>query len=304
MDSESKQINGDDLSDLPDIKSFIDALADVRRSLSPFASVAEIAQTFYDRAIMHTQLYGFSNPPNFTSQTFYRARLNIDLANEDIGLIKTYSYPPSSACKVNGRANLKGRSVFYCSDHALTAIYECKPKVGDYGFLSIWDNHKADRIVKFAICLPKDLRPDNNWTRDAVKAHLYAEEYSRVRGGIKSAQLNALNEYISRQFIEEKEPYLLTSMLAENYLYYKSKADFIVYPSIVANSQHCNLAFHPNSVETLLSFKKVIRFRVTDVVDSPRGLNLAIGKTGELNGACLEWRKTSEHEVPFLGTIR
>ena len=227
MNSESNQINADDLNDLPDLESFTNALADVRNSISPSSSIAEIAQAFYDRAIMHSQLYGLSNPPNFTKQTFYRVRLNIDINAEDIGMIRTYSYPPPSACKVNGRANLKGRSVFYCSDDALTAIFECKPKVGDFGFISIWDNHKTDRAVKFAICLPKDLRADNKWQREAAQAHQFAERYSQVRGGSKSAQLNALNDYISRQFVEEQEPYLLTSMLSENYLYYESKADFI-----------------------------------------------------------------------------
>jgi len=296
-------IDDDDINDLPDLESFKNMLSSLKSSIPPTASVDEIAKVFYDHAIMHTQLYGLINPSNFARLSFYRVRLNIDFACEDLGLIRTYSYPPASACKTNGRANIKGKSVFYCSDDALTAIYESKPKVGDIGYISIWNTQKVDRFVKYAICLPKDLRADNKWAISTREAHEYSEKHSQTRGANKAAQLDLLNQFLSIQFIEEREPYLLTSWLSDNLLYHDSKADFIAYPSIVANTQHCNLAFHPNSVDTLLTFKKVVRFKILEVVDSPKGLIMSTGKIAELNGSILQWRDAIKGELPFLGKI-
>lgn len=47
----------------------------------------------------------YFDPENFNNHYFYRARVNLN-PNEDLNLIKTYSYPLPQFCKENGRANL------------------------------------------------------------------------------------------------------------------------------------------------------------------------------------------------------
>src|SRR5690606_29329039 len=106
--------------------------------------------------VLLPQIITYQDPDNFNTHKLFRVRLNIVESREDCSLIQTYSYPPAFVCTENGRANLKGKSVFYCSNDPSAALLEAKPKPGDIAFMSIW-KPVVDRKVKFAHCLPIDL---------------------------------------------------------------------------------------------------------------------------------------------------
>ncbi len=97
-----------------------------------------IGENVYKRTILLPQLPAYFNSTEFNNGTFYRVRKNINPTKEDLSLIKTFSYPEPDFCRENGRANLKGKSIFYCSDVAATAILESKPEQNDTIYLSIW----------------------------------------------------------------------------------------------------------------------------------------------------------------------
>lgn len=98
----------------------------------------------------------------------FRVRLNINETEEDIDLIRTFSYPSPSFCKQNGRANLKNKSVFYCADAFETAFAETKPAAGDIGYLSIWEID-CDRHVNYMGFFPTSVPENNIWYKTVVQ---------------------------------------------------------------------------------------------------------------------------------------
>ena len=118
----------------------------------------KVGEIIFEYLTVIPSISGKYEPSKFNRFKFYRARLNIDESNEDLGLIRTYSYPPPQFCKENGRANIKNKSVFYSTNCALTAIIESKPKSGDIGYLSFWKGC-TDREMKAGTLLPRLLSP-------------------------------------------------------------------------------------------------------------------------------------------------
>ena len=229
---------------------------------------------------------------------FYRVRLNIDPEKEDLGLIRTYSYPSVNYCTKNGRANRHGKTVFYCSNKAFAAIFESKPKVGDTGYLSIWQNNII-RPLSAAVYLPKHFDNPNEWQKAANDTHLFAEEYFKKNGRDKFRHFIALNDFMADRFIREKYPYALSSFVSDEALFGENGKDLIIYPSVASNSHYCNFAIHPNVVDMYLTFQKVIRFKVI-TFDSELRFQYSTGKIGEVVNNNIVWRTaTLEEQVDF-----
>src|SRR6185437_7079959 len=123
-----------DLKKFPPLQEYIQGLKELMKMNLSVLTTKEMADVFYKRVVLFQQVFGLNPSECFNEREFYRVRMNIQ-ENEDENLLRTYSYPPASACEKNGRANLSGRSVFYCSDHAGTALLESKPKEGQIGYL-------------------------------------------------------------------------------------------------------------------------------------------------------------------------
>ncbi|RYY06844.1 MAG: hypothetical protein EOP43_05075 [Sphingobacteriaceae bacterium] len=136
-------------------------------------SQKELAMIFSSYIEMIPSMYGKYSVEKFNNFIFYRVRLNVK-ENEDLQLLRTYSYPLPQFCNENGRANLKNKSVFYSTNCALTAIIETKPKVGDIGYLSIWEGC-TNRIIKGSILLPSNLEKRNDWSGLVEDAYDYTK---------------------------------------------------------------------------------------------------------------------------------
>jgi hypothetical protein len=162
-----------DFDNLPSLDEFKKQL-DILKSINlDDPSIEKIKETYFSilpfLPRMLSRIYFNEN----RMLSFYRVRLNIDSQNEDLNLIRTYSYPSPNYCKTNGRANRAGKTVFYCSNKAIAAILESKPKVGDIGYLSIWQN-KTVRPLNAAVYLPKEFNNPNEWQTVANEAHEFA----------------------------------------------------------------------------------------------------------------------------------
>ncbi|PJJ09828.1 hypothetical protein CLU83_3206 [Flavobacterium sp. 1] len=287
----------EDLNEFPDFEIYFNGLKTLDDYDFSNLSNREIYDTFYDYAKILPYSYGIFNPQKFNQHIFFRVRLNIDREKEDISLIHTYSYPPSSVCKDKGRANLNGKSVFYCSNNPNAAILECKPKIGDEGYLSFW-NGNASRPVKAGICLPYDLPDENEWNIIAKDSFEYLIKSLPYQSKDKFKHFMALYKFISHKFISEKNPYPLTSMLSNEMLYGDLHRDFIIYPSVLTDTKLCNMAFHPNSVIENLKFEKVLKFKVSDIKDGVIQFNL--GKVGFIQNGRIKWRNYLDEETIFF----
>jgi hypothetical protein len=285
-----------ELEQFPDVVTYINSLKKLQNLDLSSASLYEIKKAVLEHALFIRHIYGTYKPENFNRLTFYRARLNVKKETDDLELLRTYSYPSPCYCTSNGRANLKGKSVFYCSNQPLTAIKESKPKSGEIGYLSVWKGNTT-RNLKIGVCLPPNIKNENEWHGMAKEAHNASKDFSSTYDKDKSRHLLALTNFIAEQFVLETPPYPITSWLSDEMLYGEQWKDFIIYPSVTNESYSCNMAFHPNIADLFLKFEKVIRFRV-DECEKDR-IAIAIGSVGEINNANIEWRNAKPEELNF-----
>ncbi len=110
------ELTSEDLASFPDLQAYKSDLEKLESYKFSDLTNAQIHDVIYDLAKTIPGSVGWFEPQNFNYHKFYRARKNIDKNVEDITLAQTYSYPAPKFCFENGRANLKGKSVFYCSN--------------------------------------------------------------------------------------------------------------------------------------------------------------------------------------------
>lgn len=286
----------DDFSEYTNIESLTAKLQELRNfdfsNKSP-KEISEILNNYLDLMPAVSSLY---DPEKFNKFQFYRVRLNVDPEIEDLNLIQTYSYPLPQFCKVNGRANLKNTSVFYCSNHAMTALIESKPKVGQIGYLSFWEGCTT-QTMKAGILLPKDIKKENVWRQLTDDLYFHVEKDIKEELNKKAVFYIEKLRFIADLFLTELYPYHITSLVAWEFLYGKSRKDFLVYPSSVNDSYSSNMAIHPNVVDNFMKFKKVIRFKVLAV--NGQTYSISTGRVGELFNNNIEWRDATKEELDF-----
>ena len=132
MSEENSKIYDEDLHLFPGLEAYKQGLKELPDLLWDSISQEDLYNKFYDAAVILPQMIVHQEAQNFNELKFFRVRLNINTDIEDLSLIQTYSYPPGFVCNSNGRANLKGYSVFYCSNNPTCALLESKPKIGDF----------------------------------------------------------------------------------------------------------------------------------------------------------------------------
>lgn len=292
--TELEKIYPEDLKLFPDLEKFINDLEILDNYDFNNLNEKEIYDIYYDYARVLPTNIGWFKPEKFNSLKFYRVRLNIDPNKEDITLAQTYSYPPPKFCFENGRANLKGKSVFYCSNEAKVAVLECKPKEGDEGFLTEWKG-TAKRPIKIGQLLPFDLPDENVWNLMAKDSYEFLKTDLPENAKDKFKHFLTLYRFIAHKFITEKKPYSLTSMISWELLYGQLWRDFILYPSVQLEGTSCNMAFHPNSVNENLQFNKLIKFKVVGFENESPIFNL--GKVGIIDNTKMIWRDRTDEET-------
>lgn len=279
-------------SDLSLIKHRIQTLLKINYSSLSASQITEILFRYLECVPVKV---AFIDPENFNDKIFYRTRLNIH-ESEDINLIRTYSYPPSSYCKENGRANLKGKSVFYCSNSAISTLVETKPKVGDTGSISFWKGNAENRL-KCGIFFGSKLPDINPWQNVAIDFHAEQMKFIQQNPSLKNNISLEIFNFIEERFRNELQNYPITSAVSNEMLFGNRLKHFIVYPSVKDIGESCNYAFHPNVADLYLKFSKVIRFKILGIEEDK--YQIGIGKVGELKNSTIEWRETNDDEKSF-----
>lgn len=293
MDKKTTELYKDDLDNFPDYQTYLENLEKLDKTDYSKMSYDEIYNLFYDLACIIPSRFGFFNPIKFNSNHYFRVRLRKDIGeNEDLSLKQTFSYPPPSILHKNGRANLKYKTVFYCSNNPNTAILESKPEIGDEGYLSIWKG-VATRKLKSSICLPYNLTDKNEWHFASKDSFEELKKTLPEKAKDKYNHVISLFKFVANKFVNEKEPYPLTSMISNELLYGRELwNDYILYPSILSDCKRCNIAFHPNIVNENLDLEKIIEFRFG--VNSEKSVEF--GKVGYYHENKLIWRKRNDDE--------
>jgi hypothetical protein len=279
-----------------DIDTYINMLKEFDKLDLTDKNSNEIAQIYFKYAPILPQIWFGQRIERFNNRSFYRVRKNIDPKKENLNQMSTYSYPNSILCTSNGRANLKGKSVFYCSDDPISSILESNLQTGDIGYLSIW-KPEAVREIRIQYCLPHTLRSDNKWNEVRKDIHPLITDHLNKNYIEKKKHYVALINFLFFKFTSEKYPYALTSWLADKYLFGENWIDIILYPSVAGGAKDCNMAIHPNTVDRNIRFEKVIKFKVLEVkIDQIKYSPVSVG---ELVNQNIKWRIVQSNEKDF-----
>lgn len=280
------------LDKLPDIEEYKSNLESLKNIDFQSMSQREIHENVYKQTVILPKIPANFAITEFNKGTFYRVRKNIDPTKEDLTKIKTFGYPEPSFCSQNGRANIKGKSVFYCSDVAATSILESKPEQRDTIFLSVWQPDVM-RDVK-AITLCKSVKRLENGAIKTVELLKPLQSQISECGADKTEHLNYLNSFIGEYFVTEKEPYYFTSWFSDNILYQLKNIDCIHYQSCIT-SAFSNFAFQPTFIdEENLKLENVVKLE-TELI-SDRYLKYILLEIGETDGDKIKWRQLTEVE--------
>jgi hypothetical protein len=259
-------------------------------------SQEEIRKLIFDHAIILPNHYSVLPKEVINKLTVFRVRAEktMDLEKEDLNLIRTYSYPNSANCLSNGRANIKYKTVFYCSDNQVTALAESNLEIGDIAYLGVWKTF-ADRDANYATYISTNIPAKNVWYNKGVDIHKQSTEYAKKYSNDKFEYLVRLQNFFSEIFLTEKKPYSLSSWVANNLLYGYNIVDFIVYPSFGTNHYSCNMAMHPNYVENNLKLDCVFKLLITG--KTGESINFNVQKFGKLSKTSIIWKIPEQDEI-------
>lgn len=228
----------------------------------------------------------------------YRCRLNIDEDNERLDLWSTYSTPPPHFCIANGRANVRGFPVFYCSDHPTSAIAEMRPKRGDIIYHTEW-LIRSFRATSRTIIFDKNIPEANPWREIALnKISVEYNGYLQIVGKEKAQKVSQLLSFLAELFVTEAPPYPVSSAIAHKMIFGQLGIDYILYPSFQTNSAASNMAFHPNFAASNMILNKILVLEVDEA--KQEGVIVKHCKTGLAFHNQILWRPPQPEELNFV----
>lgn len=261
-------------------------------------SYDQIYHKFHDLALT-IPLYGAKLlHKEFNGYKFFRVRLEKSISDdENMNNPQTFSFPPPNVCKWPGRANIENRSVFYCTNKAFPAIREVDGKVGDIGFMSLWEV-KAGRDLQYVSCLSEILPNKNEWEEYGIFHHNFLIDRQTNENPEFLPHKIALKKMITDKFMMEKDPYSICSMIANEYMY-ENKKDMILYSSVRTFHDYINFAIKPLVVLDNLICEKVVKFQISNIEREKLSVDLRL--TGDVSGQRIYWRKINDKDGLDLG---
>lgn len=162
--------------------------------------------------------------------TFTRVRIN---EGNVYNFLSEISYPPVKYAKL-GRANLVGDQVFYCSDGPGTALFESRPREGQFITTTNWIYTKVPFV---SLSLGVDVQTYSNF-----------EELLPYMQG--------MHDYLRDIFIENYDDnpikYYRTALLCKGLI---SQEDGLRFPSVASNILGNNFVISKEKVDLYLKFE-------------------------------------------------
>lgn len=284
----------------PDYDVYLDNLKTLSNYDFTNCDYNEIYNIFHDFALIIPTLgEKFNNKIN--GHKLYRVRLSKTISKEeDLSLIQTFSFPPPVFCKTNGRANIKYKSVFYCTDQPFPAMRECNTSEGDEGYLSLWE-FDIKRDLHYLSCLPAELPNTNRWREYGEYHHNFLIEKQSVLNKEELKYKLALRNLLTEKFMKEEFPYHISSMIANEYLYY-AHADLILYPSVKTLHDYTNFSIHPNIAQNHIKCTKVFHFKLIENLRD--NLRFSFKSIGRIEKDRIVWGKPSNAEIEEIGFFK
>lgn len=257
----------------------------------------QIRLTYFQHCNLFPYVFEDSwNAEMMNSLLTFRVRRDLNKEKEDITNPNSFTYPPNKYCNYNGRANIKGNSVFYGAFDSKTAVIETKPEKKQIQYFTTWKNiTKADPF--FATFLPFDLPMHNLFKEYSIKKYIGIEFMCNNIGLQKSQELIELNGRFAKWFQTGKPPYSITSWISNTYM--KShNVDFIVYPSVQRESKTFCIAYSKGYVDKNLRLDRVIEYEISEF--DKRNASIKLIQAGSnINGKVI-FEEPNENDVKLM----
>lgn len=237
------------------------------------------------------------NAPAIFNDSFpiFRGRLAEDInENEDLSKPATFSYVPLSLNKKGlpkmGRANYKGQSIFYASEHIKTNFKEISKEcnIGDEAYMAKWVVKPNSSLHLYRTIPDWGINKTNNSNGifSITKPEIVNSElglYLKRLGYIMMS-----NEEIGKYL---GSSYMANCIYAANGVAKDSKGnvynadvhyDGIVYPSAIGSPNEVNIALKPEFVDKHLELEWVIKGRLTPDMRSVEYEKIGINESGRI----------------------
>lgn len=285
-------------NDYPEFEKYLNGLEILSKYDFSKSDYDEIYNKFHDFALKIPAL-GASFDMGINGLKLFRARPAKTISDfEDKTIIQTFSFPPSISCKNNGRANIKYKSVFYCTDNIIPALKESNIEIKDEVYISVW-NYNSKRNLNYVCCLPEILPNSNSWSEYGKFHHDFLVDRQIKNDKQLLKYKVALRNFITDRFMKEEFPYPITSMLSNEYLY-ENGFDMIIYPSAKTFQDYTNFAIHPNVVLNHLDLEIIFKIIVVDI--NQEQIKFKVKSIGYFENDKINWRKSSDDLIQkYLG---
>lgn len=179
--------------------------------------------------------------------------------------------PPVGLTAKYGRASLPGESVFYGALDPITALWETKPKKGDYITLSEWTIRPGERLNVHWIFHPEKANLSKE-SQEAFSAHLrMQEQLYPLNREVFSELFKFFTEEFMKSEIKDHPDYLFSAICGSNIIRPPRPAegqrqtDAVVYPSVQRALGVSNVAI---ANDVVLNVLKPIALTIYDVAES------------------------------------
>lgn len=201
----------------------------------------------------------------------YRSRLCSDVQSPD--LISEFMHPENDVYSETGRANWKGRNVFYASDSPFCSLTETKAAYeGTEFYIAEWmvdtDSIELEKIPYSTYAIG-NMDKNNPWNDVLMKQEDFVSWYNNYTKTVEGEMMYYLISELSKLYTElDKDKYHITAFLADQVIYSSSNQPFpniLIYPS-VQSSNSCNFAIHPDFVQNM-KLNKVLKVKINEEKD-------------------------------------
>lgn len=170
-------------------------------------------------------------------EKLYRVRKLNDDSTEQIKTFNDIWHPPASMVKTDGRVNLKGEPMLYCSTDTLTPLYECDIKSGDCYALIQYSVKENEKLIGYLV--GNEIEPEN------------LNEIGKINNKI-------INDFIISEFTKQvgkgtEYLYKISNVIAQNFMDMPF-CDAYVYPSVANYKKGWNVAIKPKSALEKVKF--------------------------------------------------
>lgn len=253
-------------------------------------------QTIINTEAFNTLVVAMNMADSINDLTVYR--VTIPFENFDQNSTSHYSYPPKQYSK-QGRANLEGYPVFYCSVDPITAIKEMKGSLSKDTtcYVSEWK-------IDFSLPLYIHNLMYNSQTINSknIRSHFAKRVEDHLKLLVKNMRKDEINDflYMSKKIgnlftTKGDEYYHITSSYAHDKIYHSQLEELnismILYPSMENKEDGINLAIHPDLIDSRqVSLQSVHHIKIKNL-ESNNGISVSTMGKGLCNNGEIAWKK-------------